>query len=305
MAATAESILPKYPLGEPARAFLKRAGSDRLSGRPASAEMKSLRSLLLLILLSTPLASGAQERLRLATTTSTENTGLLSVINPPFEQRYNAKIDVIAVGTGKALELGENGDVDVVLVHAPDLERKFIEAGHGLERLPVMHNDFVLLGPPADPAGIAGAPSSAVAMARIAQRGTGFISRGDESGTHIKERELWAAAGIQPGGAWYLEVGQGMGAVLTMADDKQAYTLSDRATYIAYRDKLELVVLYQGAPELHNPYHVIVVNPARHATVVADLARRYAEYLRSEDGQRLIREFKIGGEQLFFPDVIP
>jgi tungstate transport system substrate-binding protein len=264
-----------------------------------------LRLLLSLLLLASTLAAGAQERLRLATTTSTENTGLLAVLHPPFEQRHNAKIDVIAVGTGKALKLAENGDVDVVLVHAPDLEEAFVAAGHGLERLPVMHNDFVLLGPAVDPGRIAGAPSPLEAMSRIARGGTAFVSRGDDSGTHIKENKLWAAAGIHPQGDWYLAVGQGMGAVLTMADDQQAYTLSDRATYIAYRKKLELQILFAGAPALYNPYHIIVVNPARHPQTKADLARRYAEHLRGEQGQRIIREFRIDGEQLFFPDVIP
>lgn len=265
--------------------------------------MRCLARVLLLLLLLPP-AAAAQERLRLATTTSTENTGLLAALNAPFQQQYGVSVDVIAVGTGKALKLGENGDVDVVLVHAPDQERAFVASGFGVERLPVMHNDFVLVGPEPDPAGAGDAPSPAAALARIAAAAATFISRGDESGTHQKELALWRSAGITPEGSWYLSVGQGMGAVLTMADDRQAYTLTDRGSYLAYPD-LNLRILLQGAPELYNPYHVIPVNPQRHPHVKADLARQYVEWLRGPGGQRIIREFRAGGQQLFFPDVIP
>jgi tungstate transport system substrate-binding protein len=267
--------------------------------------MHVLVRLIIVLALLPPIASATGERLRLATTTSTENTGLLAALNAPFEQRYNAQVDVIAVGSGKALQLAENGDVDLVLAHAPAAELQFVAAGHGIERLPVMHNDFVIVGPAADPAGIRAAAGSAEAMSKIRDAAATFISRGDESGTHLKELELWRVAGIEPVGEWYLEVGQGMGAVLQMSDDKQAYALTDRGTFLAYRDQVALVVLFGGAPELMNPYHVILVNPERHPHVKADLARAYVEYIRGTEGQRIIREFTANGEPLFFADVIP
>ena len=246
----------------------------------------------------------AQDRLRLATTTSTENSGLLSLLHPPFEERYNVTVDVIAVGTGKALRLAENGDVDLVMVHAPAAEQEFVKSGFGVERLPVMHNDFILAGPAADPAVVKAASSLADAMTRIAQSTTGFISRGDDSGTHKKEMALWEAARIKPEGAWYLSVGQGMGAVLKIADDKQAYTLTDRGTYLAFDGKIELAIAYEGAAELLNPYHVILVNPEKHPHTQTALAQKYADFIQGEEGQRIIREFRISGEQLFIPDVI-
>ena len=246
----------------------------------------------------------AQDRLRLATTTSTENSGLLAVLHPPFEERHNVTVDVIAVGTGKALRLAENGDVDLVMVHAPAAEQEFVESGYGVERLPVMHNDFVLVGPAADPAAVTAANSLIDAMTRITQSATGFISRGDDSGTHKKEIALWQAARIRPEGVWYLSVGQGMGAVLKIADDKQAYTLTDRGTYLAFDGKIELAIAYEGAAELLNPYHVILVNPEKHPHTQTALAQKYADFIRGEEGQRIIREFRISGEQLFIPDVI-
>jgi tungstate transport system substrate-binding protein len=241
----------------------------------------------------------------MATTTSTDNSGLLDVLNPPFEARYGVKIDVIAVGTGKALKLGENGDVDLVFVHAPAAEEAFVASGFGVDRRPVMHNDFVILGPRADPAGVRQAATAAAALARIAERHATFISRGDESGTHKKEQTLWAAAGVEPAGPWYLSSGQGMGAVLQIADDKDAYTLADRGTYLAYRAKLRLVVLVEGDAALFNPYHVIAVNPARHPHVSYDLAERYIEFVTGAQGQGIIGDFRIEGEPLFHPDVIP
>ena len=277
-----------------------------------------ITTLLIALLLSTTV--GAQERLKLATTTSTENSGLLKVLHPPFATRYNVRVDVIAVGTGKALRLGENGDVDVLLVHAPAAEQAFIEQGFGRARLPVMHNDFVLLGPPADPAAVKSAGTVTTAMQRIAAGGagsesgsragsrsgfiSGFISRGDDSGTHKKELSLWQAAGLAPRGEWYLSVGQGMGAVIKIADDKQAYTLSDRGTYLAFRDKIGLEIVYAGAEVLFNPYHVILLNEARHPHIKAELAQRYADFIRSPEGQQLIADFKIAGEQLFYPAVV-
>ena len=246
----------------------------------------------------------AQERLRLATTTSTENSGLLEVLHPPFEARHNVKVDVIAVGTGKALRLGENGDVDVLMVHAPAAEQVFIANGFGRERLPVMHNDFVLVAPPADPAGVKSAVNIADAMKKIAGSSAAFISRGDDSGTHKKELSLWETAGLEPGGNRYLSVGQGMGAVIKIADDKQAYTLSDRGTYLAFLDKVELEIVYVGDEALFNPYHVILLNEEKHPHIKADLAKRYAGFVRGPEGQKIIADFRIAGEQLFYPDVI-
>jgi tungstate transport system substrate-binding protein len=276
---------------------------NRLSPFPPRRALAAflLAAVLLPVLLAAP--AWATERLRLATTTSTDNSGLLKALNPPFEQAHDAKVDVIAVGTGKALKMGQNGDVDVVLVHAPPAEEAFVAAGFGVERAPVMHNDFVLIGPAADPAGARGNVAAA-ALARIAKAGATFVSRGDDSGTHKKEKALWAAADIVPKGRWYLAVGQGMGAVLTIADDKDAYTLTDRGTYLAYRDKLGLTVLVEGDPALFNPYHVIIVNPARHPHVKLDLARAYVAYLTGP-GQSVIAGFKAHGRQLFHPDVIP
>lgn len=247
----------------------------------------------------------AGETIRLATTTSTENSGLLSIINPAFEEATGIQVHVIAVGTGKALRLGRGGDVDVVLVHAPAAEMEFVKAGFGIERQAVMHNDFIILGPAEDPADIAKANSVADAFKRIRQTGSTFVSRGDDSGTHKKERQLWSMADIeQPGGNWYLSVGQGMGQVLRITDEKQAYTLSDRGTYLAFADKLELQVLYQGAKELFNPYHVILVNPDKHPHVKAIQGRKYIDFLTGDEGQSLIRSFKVHGKQLFYPDVI-
>ncbi len=244
----------------------------------------------------------AQERLRLATTTSTENSGLLKVLHPLFEVRYNVKVDVIAVGTGKALRLGENGDVDVLMVHAPAAEQAFIDNGFGRARLPVMHNDFVLIGPNDDPANVRSSPDISTAMQNLVDGRAAFISRGDGSGTHTKELSLWQAAGLDPGGAWYLSVGQGMGAVIKIAGDKQAYTLSDRGTYLAFKDKAGLVIVYEGDAALFNPYHVILLNEDKHPHIKADLARRYAEFVRSPEGQQIIADFKIAGEQLFYPN---
>lgn len=256
--------------------------------------------LLLLVLVLTALPAGAEERLRMSTTTSTENSGLLSVLLPPFEKKFGCKVDVIAVGTGKALKLGEAGDVDVVFVHARTLEDKFVASGFGVNRRDVMYNDFVLLGPPDDPAGVGKAKSAPDAFRGIAAKGSPFISRGDESGTHQKEREVWASAGIVPRGAWYVEAGQGMGEVITMATEKRGYTLSDRGTYIAFRKKTDLVVLRQGDRNLWNPYGIIAVNPKKYAHVKYDLAMKLIDFVTGPEGRSLIAGFKVAGEPLFF-----
>ncbi len=263
-----------------------------------------MRLWFLLCCLSLTHFAHAEERLRLATTTSTQNSGLMDVLNPIFEKQHNVKVDVIAVGTGKALRLGEKGDVDAVLVHAPSAEKKFVAEGYGVERLPIMHNDFVILGSNNDPAGLKQAENGKAALELIAKNQAEFISRGDDSGTHKKELSLWKSAKIEPAGKWYIAAGQGMGAVITMANDKLAYTLADRGTYLAYKDKIDLVIAYAGDPILFNPYHFIMVNPERHSHIKKDLAQAYVNFLQSEQGQNLIREYKVNGEQLFHPDVI-
>jgi len=257
-------------------------------------------TLFIVLLALAALPARAEERLRMSTTTSTENSGLLSVLLPPFEKKNGCKVDVVAVGTGKALKLGEAGDVDVVFVHARSLEDKFVANGFGVDRRDVMYNDFVLLGPPDDPAGVGKANNAPAAFRAIAAKESPFISRGDESGTHQKEKEIWASAGISPRGAWYVEAGQGMGEVLTMATQKRGYTLSDRGTYIAFRKKSDLVVLRQGDKNLWNPYGIIAVNPRKHPHVKYDLAMKLVDYVTGPEGRSLIAGFKIDGEPLFF-----
>jgi tungstate transport system substrate-binding protein len=246
----------------------------------------------------------AENVLKLATTTSTADSGLLPVLNAPFEKQQSARIDVIAVGSGKALKLGENGDVDVVLTHDPDAEERFVSAGHGVMRSKVMYNDFLIVGPASDPAGVKGVKNAADAVRRIAAARASFVSRGDESGTHVKEKTLWRAHGLTPQGEWYLSAGQGMGAVLRMAADKAAYTLTDRGTWLAMRAKLEgLVPLFEGDAEMMNPYHVMIVNPAKHPHVNRQLAEAYLRYLTGAEGQKVIGDFKVDNETLFHPDV--
>lgn len=268
--------------------------------------MKKLLSLCFLVLVwSISFHSSAEvERLKMATTTSTDNSGLLAVLNPPFEEKYNVKLDVISVGTGKAIRLGKNGDVDLIFVHAPAAEKKFVSEGYGIEREPVMHNDFIIVGPADDPVGLKNVNTIQQAMQMLLDKKHIFISRGDDSGTHKKEKSLWAMAGGMPSGNWYLAVGQGMGIVLRIADDKEAYTLTDRGTFLAYKDKVKLTVLFENDDALFNPYHVIMVNPEKHPHTKIDLARKYSEFIRSKEGQGLIRDFKVNGELLFYPDVI-
>lgn len=257
-------------------------------------------SLFIVLLALIALPARAEERLRMSTTTSTENSGLLAVLLPPFEKENGCKVDVVAVGTGKALKLGEAGDVDVVFVHARALEDKFVADGFGVNRRDVMYNDFVVLGPPDDPARIAKAENGPAAFRAIAAKETPFISRGDESGTHQKEREIWKAAAIAPKGAWYVEAGQGMGEVITMATEKRGYTLSDRGTYIAFRKKTDLVVLFQGDKTLWNPYGIIAVNPKKHPHAKYGLAMKLVDFVTGPEGRSIIAGFKINGEPLFF-----
>ncbi len=250
-------------------------------------------------------APGTPRRLRLATTTSLDNSGLTSVLLPPFEERHGVRVDVIAVGTGRALQLGRNGDVDVLIVHHPEGEAEFVAAGFGVDRRPFMYNDFLILGPDGDPAGVRNARGVGAALAAVAAARKSFVSRGDDSGTHRKERALWKAAGVGPAGSWYLEAGQGMGATLMMADEKQAYVLSDRGTYLAFKDKIELVPLHQGDPALRNPYAIIAVNPARWQHVNDLDAMLLIGWVTSPEGQTIIGDFRLGGERLFVPDAVP
>jgi tungstate transport system substrate-binding protein len=259
---------------------------------------------LLLCAILLPL-TGQTVRLRLATTTSTQDSGLLPILNPPFEKLTGITVDVIAVGTGKAIKLGENGDVDVVLVHDRKAEDKFVAQGFGVNRRDVMHNDFVVVGPVEDPAKVAGLKTAAEAFARIAAAAAPFVSRGDASGTNVKEIDLWAAAGVTPKGAWYKEVGQGMGEVLTMSSNLKAYTLSDRGTWIAMKDKLPgLRILEEGDPGLFNPYGVIAVNPQKHPEANYMAAMQYIAWVTSVQGQKVIRDYTLGGQQLFTPDAV-
>lgn len=251
-----------------------------------------------LLLLSHPAL--ATEHLRLATTTSTDNSGLLAVLLPPFEAANDCKVDVIAVGTGKALRLGEAGDVDVILVHARGREDQFVAEGYGSARRDVMYNDFIILGPAEDPAGIRGLVDAGEALKRIAGSRATFVSRGDDSGTHSKERSLWTQVGLIPAGAWYLEAGRGMGEVLAMASERRGYTLSDRGTFVAMSGKIDLQVLAEGDQALFNPYGVIPVNPVRHPHVKQELAGKFAEYLTAAQAQSLIAGFRKHGQPLFF-----
>jgi len=248
-------------------------------------------------------ASAETQELVLATTTSTDDSGLLDAILPDFEAQFNTDVSVVAVGTGQALELGANGDADVVLVHARAREDAFVEAGSGTARFDVMFNDFVIIGPADDPAGISGMNDAAAAFTALAENEAIFVSRGDDSGTHTKELAIWEAAGIDPDGNWYQEAGQGMGAVLTIADEQRGYTLTDRGTYIARSAvRLELDVLVEGDPILANPYGVIPVNPEQHDNVNFELAMQFVDWLTSVETQRMIGEFTVEGQQLFFPD---
>lgn len=264
--------------------------------------LKKWITLLFLVLLTS--SAMAADRLRLATTTSTDNSGLLAVLNPAFEEKFDVMVDVIAVGTGKALRLGANGDVDVVLVHAPQAELEYVRSGHFIDRTSVMHNDFVIVGPASDPANIARASNAAGAFSRIANAKADFVSRGDDSGTHKKEKALWDNANLPvPSGSWYVAAGQGMGAVLKIADEMQAYALADRGTQIAYADKMDLTVLFEGDEVMFNPYHVMAVNPARHS-IKYELASKYINFISSSEGQKIIADFRLKGQQLFHPDML-
>ena len=250
------------------------------------------------------LCASAQARdIRLSTTTSTENSGLLKAILPVFEKKHGARVHVISVGTGKALELGKNGDVDVVLVHARAAEDKFVADGHGVNRRDVMYNDFILVGALEDPLGLRGSRDVVAAFRKLGEGQTKFISRGDNSGTDQMEKSYWKEAGVAPKGAWFVSAGLGMGEVLTMAGEMKAYTLSDRATYGAYRAKTGLDILVQGDAKMFNPYGIIAVSPKKYPDINHDGAMKLIDWIVSKEGQELIAGFKVNGEQLFFPSV--
>ena len=241
-----------------------------------------------------------QSVLRLATTTSTRDSGLLDMLLPPFEQKHQVRVTVIATGTGKALKLGELGDVDVLFVHARQAEDEFMAAQHGIRREDVMYNTFELLGPEDDPAEIRGLAAPA-GLQKLSARGATFISRGDDSGTHKRELLLWQAGGTRPVWDSYRESGQGMGATLTIADEMSAYVLTDRATYLQFREKIDLVPLAVQSEALHNPYGVIVVNPTKHAAVLGSLANALVDYLIAPAVQQQIADYQLHGETLFVP----
>lgn len=295
--------------------------------------MKRLKVLLfvLVVLCSyTVTVQGEDEKvLKMSTTTSTQASGLLDVLLPVFEKDTGIRVKVIAKGTGAAIRDGMDGNVDVIFVHAKAREEKFIQEGYGTKRYAVMHNDFVILGPEADPAGIKGMNDATAALLKIAKSHSVFISRGDDSGTHSKEQALWKATGLQlesmtgtivkkgkkqkvsahapvDSGKWYMSIGQGMGKTLTVTDEKQAYTLSDRGTYIKYRFgrevPLDLNVLCDGDPNLANPYGLIPVNPKKFPHVRYNLAKEFALWITSTRGQEIIADYRLLDKQLFYPD---
>lgn len=271
--------------------------------------MKNLKTFIALaaalLLASTPLAAADKNIIRLATTTSTANSGLLDYLLPKFEQTCSCKVQYVAVGTGKALKLGEDGNVDAVLVHARPAEDKFVAAGHGIDRRDVMYNDFILIGPHNDPAKIKGDTNVIIALKKIAQSKSKFVSRGDDSGTDQMEQSYWKTAGIKPTeinqSHWYFSAGQGMGEVLMMSGEMRAYTLTDRGTYIAFRDRIGLPILVEGDPPMFNPYGIIAVNPKKYPDVNYKGATALINWITSKEGQQLIASFKVGGEQLFVP----
>ena len=239
----------------------------------------------------------------LATTTSTQDSGLLDVLIPLFREQTGVEVKVVAVGSGQALELGRRGDADVLLVHSPTAEEAFVRDGMSMERVPVMANDFVLVGPAADPAQIRGRTSITDAFREVARRQTPFVSRYDDSGTHQKEKAVWKECGDQPEGDWYLRSGTGMAQALRLANEKRAYILSDRGTFLALRDKLDLIVISEGDPLLKNPYHVLVVNPGKHPRVNLKGARQFVEFLTSPSTRKVIGGFGLDryGQPLFIP----
>jgi tungstate transport system substrate-binding protein len=276
-------------------------------GKERGKEMlKTLSLMVALGVLSAAGPAAAETRLKCASTTSIQNSGLFDYLLPIFENKTGLKVDVVAVGTGASIEIGKRGDADVVLVHAKDLELKAVQEGAFVNRHDLMYNDFVIIGPADDPVKIKGMESAVEAFKKIAAQGTGFVSRGDKSGTHTKELAIWRAAALDPKGRkWYLEVGQGMEKTQRIANEKRAYTLTDRGTWLATKDKdkLEMAVALEGDPILFNQYGVMAVNPEKHKQVKFKEARQFVDWLVSPEGQKAIGDFKDKhGNQLFIPN---
>jgi len=285
--------------------------SSFINGYTDMFKMKSITAIISLLAFSlallrpgfadTDIIDDSNRIIRLATTTSTDNSGLLSYLLPKFEDKTGYRVHVIAVGTGKAIRMGRDGDADVLLVHAPEAETDFLEAGYGSVRRAVMYNDFVLVGPSSADSNNRISDNIFEALAQISNHKLTFISRGDNSGTHKKELGLWQATGISPEGKWYREVGQGMGRVLQMAAELDAYTLTDRGTWLAYQDKSPLIILNRNDPHLHNPYHIIAVNPLRYSHINHEGARALIDWMTSTTGQSFIGNFTINDTLLFTP----
>jgi tungstate transport system substrate-binding protein len=262
-------------------------------------------SLVALIALST-ISAQAQERfITVASTTSTEQSGLFGHLLPRFEQKTGIKVHIVAVGTGQALDLARRGDADVVFVHARSAEEKFLAEGHGVKRYPVMYNDFVLVGPKSDPAKIGGSKDILEALKKLEAAKAPFVSRGDKSGTHLAELDLWKAAGVdidKAKGPGYRDTGQGMGPALNTASSMNAYILTDRGTWLAFKNRGDLTTLVEGDKRLFNQYGVMLVNPDKHPSVKKELGQMFVDWVISPEGQQAISEYKINGEQLFFPN---
>ena len=254
----------------------------------------------LLFTISTNAISADTRFINMSTTTSTENSGLLKVLLPLFKSETGIEVRVIAVGSGKALKLGEGGDVDVVLAHAPEAESIFVAKGFGIDRRAVMYNDFVIIGPKINSLPKIKKNDVSAAFKLIAEKQLSFISRGDESGTHMKENIIWKSIGVTPKGAWYIGAGQGMEAVIMMANEKQAFTLTDRGTWYAMEPKSSLVILFSDDPSLFNPYHIMAVNPEKNPHVKAGEVKQFIDWITSTKGQSAINNFKVNGKQLFF-----
>jgi tungstate transport system substrate-binding protein len=251
------------------------------------------------------IASAQEKSITVSSTTSTQDSGLFGHILPLFKAKTGIEVKVISQGTGQALDTGRRGDADVVFVHAKSAEEKFLAEGFGVKRFPVMYNDFVIIGPKSDPAGIKGMKDVAAALNTIKAKGASFISRGDKSGTHIAEINLWMAVGIdieKDKGPWYKSIGQGMGAALNTAAASNAYVMSDRGTWISFKNKSDLVIAVEGDKRLFNQYGVMLVNPAKHPTVKKELGQQFIDWLVSPEGQKAIADYKINGEQLFYPN---
>lgn len=254
--------------------------------------------------ITTP-AHAQEKSIVVSSTTSTQDSGLFGHILPLFKSKTGIEVKVVAQGTGQALDTGRRGDADVVFVHAKAQEEKFLAEGHSVKRYPVMYNDFVLIGPKSDPAGIKGMKDVGAALKQIMARGAPFISRGDRSGTHSAELRLWKASGIdieKEKGPWYKAIGQGMGAALNTAGASNAYVLSDRATWISFKNKGDLVIAVEGDKRLFNQYGVMLVNPAKHPNVKKEYGQAFIDWLVSPEGQKAIASYKINGEQLFYPN---